>query len=207
MNQRTPDNAHIHLALYRITTLPEHTLPYRPAKTPHPQWLHAYLKQLQDELKLSHWNIKLDKEAVHPESLAEIQIAPGQNTATISLHDEWKTWTPNELRSTLVHELIHCHLNPINEIAEEHLTELPQNKTTHIKTSMAYMNERATDAIAELIAPHLSKPKNKKSSGRTLTASGVGAGSQHQKRKATSRTKVKKKNGNTKKKSPKKNRK
>lgn len=63
------------------------------------------------------------------------------------------------MRSTITHELIHCHLNPINEIAEEHLEELCPKTFHERKKGIDYVNERVTDALAEMVAVHLSLPK------------------------------------------------
>ena len=63
------------------------------------------------------------------------------------------------MRSTIAHELMHCHVNPINELAEEHLEELAPRTAEERKTGLNYVNERVTDALAEMMAPHLTLPK------------------------------------------------
>lgn len=73
------------------------------------------------------------------------------------------------MRSTIVHELMHCHINPINEIAEEHLEELSPKTLEARKTGLNYVNERVTDALAEMIAPHITMPNKEKQQSSTYS--------------------------------------
>lgn len=128
------------------------------AKTSYPKWLHSYVSRLQKEMKLSHWEIKFDKEYCDEANMAEIDIAPSQHRATITLCKGWKKWNPSVLRATIAHELMHCHLNAINEIAEEHLMDLSPKNFHERKLGIDYVNERVTDALAEMVSPFLSLP-------------------------------------------------
>ena len=135
--------------------------------TKYPQWLHDYVKTVQDELKLSHWDIGFENNFCREGALAEIDIAPAQHNATVSLCKEWRSWKPNVMRSTVVHELMHCHINAINEIAEEHLEELSPKTLAACKVGITYVNERVTDALAEMVSPHISMPVIKKQQSST----------------------------------------
>lgn len=128
-------------------------------KTRYPQWVKAYVAKLQGELKLAHWTINFGKTYCSDVAMAEISIFPSQHTATLTLSNEWRRWNPSVMRSTITHELMHCHVNPINELAEEHLDELAPRTSEERKTGLNYVNERVTDALAEMIAPHLTLPR------------------------------------------------
>lgn len=128
-------------------------------KTRYPQWVKDYVVKLQGELKLAHWTINFGKTYCSDIAMAEIQISPAQHTATITLSNEWRKWNPSVMRSTIAHELMHCHVNPINELAEEHLEELAPRTAEERKMGLNYVNERVTDALAEMIAPHLTLPR------------------------------------------------
>jgi hypothetical protein len=128
-------------------------------KTTYPGWLKAYVVKLQQELRLAHWNINFEGVYCPDTSMAEIVISPAQHTAEISLCKGWRKWNPSVMRSTIAHELMHCHVNAINEIAEEHLEELAPKTFAERKKGMDYVNERVTDALAEMVAPHLTLPK------------------------------------------------
>lgn len=131
----------------------------KPKKTTYPGWLKEYVRRLQSELKLSHWNVTFDNTYCSDISLAEIEISPAQHTAKLSLCTDWRKWNASEMRSTIAHELMHCHVNAINEIAEEHIEELAPKTFAERKKGMDYVNERVTDALAEMIAPHLTLPR------------------------------------------------
>lgn len=103
-------------------------------------------------------------------AMAEILISPAQHTATISLSQEWRKWNPSVLRSTIVHELMHCHINQINEMAEEHIEGLAPKSFSEVKRSMDYVNERVTDALAEMVSPYLTLPRTPvRQQSRTLS--------------------------------------
>lgn len=128
-------------------------------KTTYPGWLKAYVAKLQTEMRLSHWNIEFEDVYCPDTSFAEIIISPAQHSAKLSLAREWRKWNPSVMRSTIAHELMHCHVNAINEIAEEHIEELAPKTFDERKKGMDYVNERVTDALAEMLSPHLTLPK------------------------------------------------
>jgi hypothetical protein len=128
-------------------------------KTRYPKWVKSYVLKLQEELRLAHWTIEFGTTYCSDTSLAEIQISPAQHHAILTLSNEWRTWSRIAMRSTLAHELMHCHINPINELAEEHLDDLSPKTAGERKMGLNYVNERVTDAIAEMVAPHLTLPR------------------------------------------------
>jgi len=64
---------------------------------------------------------------------------------------------------------MHCHINAINEIAEEHLEELSPKTLAACKVGITYVNERVTDALAEMVSPHISMPVIKKQQSSTYS--------------------------------------
>lgn len=132
---------------------------FKARKTSYPSWVKDYVKKLQGEMKLAHWQIEFEKHYCGDDAFAEISVLPAQHSATISLCKTWRKWSPSVMRSTIAHELMHCHINAINEIAEEHLEELSPKTFPMRKKGIDYVNERVTDALAEMIAPHLSMPR------------------------------------------------
>lgn len=146
--------------------------------------------KLQSEMKLSHWKIDFENYYCADLALAEIQIAPAQNSASLSLCKGWKKWNPSLLRSTIAHELMHCHINAINEIAEEHLEELSPKTFAMRKTGIDYVNERVTDSLAEMMSVHLTLPKiPSRSTSKTLSHT---VAYSRTRKKESARTKVRK---------------
>jgi hypothetical protein len=124
-----------------------------------PPWLHSYVETLVEQLKLSHWNIALDSRPCDENCWADITITPAQSTATIALAANWREWTREEMRETLTHELLHCHLNPMCELVQE-LTDDHAHSAT-LNKAVDYSNERTTDALTNLVAPYMALPVQK----------------------------------------------
>lgn len=113
------------------------------------------------------------------------------------------------MRSTIAHELMHCHVNAINEIAEEHIEELAPKTFFERKKGMDYVNERVTDALAEMVSPHLTLPRiPTRAQSRTLShglshsrmrSSQKKGETKRKPAKGTGKRTVKKKNGGAKK--------
>lgn len=141
------------------TRKPQKTPTPKTTKNKIPTWLHNYLTTLTHTLHLTHWNITIDPTPCDENCWADITITPNQNTATINLAPNWHTWTPKETRDTLLHELIHCHLNQFNELTQELTDTHPE--TTTINKALDYTNERITDTLTNILAPHTPLPTKK----------------------------------------------
>ena len=139
-------------------------------KTKYPHWLRLYVSKLQGELKLAHWKIDFGKTYCTHAAEAEILIFPAQNSAELTLSNGWRKWSPSVLRATVAHELMHCHVNPINELAEEYLEELAPKTFQERKKGLDYINERVTDGLAEMVSVHLTLPRlPSRAQSRTLS--------------------------------------
>lgn len=121
-------------------------------------WVVRYMHKLQNMLKLSDWNISMSSEPASEDALANISITEWQHTAVITLHKDFRKDTPEALRGTIIHELLHCHLAPMSESCEEILksdrnSEIKESVISAAVSSIEYQGERAIDLIAEAIAP------------------------------------------------------
>ena len=84
--------------------------------------------------------------------------------------------TPENLRATIIHELLHCHLSPISELSVEILKPLAEELggSRVIKSAIngiEYETERSIDAISEAIAPYFplpNMPKKKKAKKKVV---------------------------------------
>lgn len=131
-------------------------------------WVLRYMHKLKNMLKLSHWNITISPEFASDDALANVSITEWQHTAIITLHKDFRKDSPESLRGTLIHELLHCHLSAMSESCQEIL----KSSKTHDAddpiinaaiTSIEYQGERAIDLIAEAIAPLFPLPDIPKS--------------------------------------------
>lgn len=69
-------------------------------------WLEEYVAELKDALGLPHWRIHLSGQAPSPDTHGQVQVVYGRHVAHIYLD---LPESPEQLRETLVHELLHCH--------------------------------------------------------------------------------------------------
>ena len=133
-------------------------------------WMLRYVILIKKMLRLSDWTIIMQNEPCSSDCLAETDVITGQHLAKMYLSKTYTKDTPENLRATIIHELLHCHLSPISELSEEILKPLADELggSRVIKSAIngiEYETERSIDAISEAIAPYFplpSMPKKKK---------------------------------------------
>jgi len=135
-------------------------------------WMSRYVYSLKKMLHLSDWTIIVSEEPCSPDCLAETDVVAGQHLARMFLNKSYTKDTPQNIRGTIIHELLHCHLSPISELSVEILKPLSDDLggSRVIKSAIngiEYETERSIDAISEAIAiyfplPNMPKPKKKR---------------------------------------------
>lgn len=118
-----------------------------------------YIDLLAFAMGLKDWQFHLAAEKPdNPEHAASVDVRYGRKYAVIYLSDGWEQWQPSSVRQTLVHELLHCHINhvrhPIDNIQSSIGTPL-YNATWNAVTDYI---EYAVDGIAEAWAQRLPLP-------------------------------------------------
>jgi hypothetical protein len=127
-------------------------------------WLLRYVNKLRKILKLTDWNIVVLAKPCPSDSLGEIDVIFGQQFAKMQLSKNFQKQKPEDLRSTIVHELLHCHFAPITETAQEILDPIKEDPggTKIIRSTLnglEYQQERVIDNISEAISPFLPLPE------------------------------------------------
>ena len=133
-------------------------------------WMLRYVNSMKKMLHLSDWTIVMQNEPCSSDCLAETDVITGQHLAKMYLSKTYTKDTPENLRATIIHELLHCHLSPISELSEEILKPLADELggSRVIKSAIngiEYETERSIDGISEAIAPYFplpNMPKKKK---------------------------------------------
>lgn len=133
-------------------------------------WMLRYVNLMKKMLHLSDWVIVMQNEPCSSDCLAETDVITGQHLAKMYLSKTYTKDTPENLRATIIHELLHCHLSPISELSVEILKPLADELggSRVIKSAIngiEYETERSIDAISEAIAPYFplpNMPKKKK---------------------------------------------
>ena len=139
-------------------------------------WMLRYVILLKKMLHLSDWTIVMQNEPCSSDCLAETDVITGQHLAKMYLSKTYTKDTPENLRATIIHELLHCHLSPISELSEEILKPLADELggSRVIKSAIngiEYETERSIDGISEAIAPYFplpNMPKKKKAKKKVI---------------------------------------
>jgi len=121
--------------------------------------LGEYLRILKDMMGLRDWEIRVVHEPTKREDhAATIETWYGSQTASIWFARNWAEGTPEELRETCVHELVHCHINPIRVSVENIQENVGQMMYIPLYADITNRLEYAVDGIASAWAPHLPLP-------------------------------------------------
>lgn len=99
-----------------------HTAPGRPRHgwtKARREALVAYVEQLMAVLKLSEWHVTIDLASDSGDAYAQVHLVIAQQNATLELSPSFLDFDPVCQRDTLVHELLHLHLNPIADLSSQ----------------------------------------------------------------------------------------
>ena len=118
-----------------------------------------YVRQLAALLSLDHWRIDLDPIPAAEDATAQIRVIEGQQRAMLQLGKEYPTLTPDDQRSTILHELIHIFLWPPTETVTHIASVLSRDAYTIFEAAHNLAIERATDALAVAVAGLFPLPK------------------------------------------------
>lgn len=138
-------------------------------------WVQRYINKLKNMMGLSNWTIVVSPNPSSPDTHGETEVVYGQHFAKMYLNKDFRKQPPEMLRDIAVHELLHCHMEPMIEVISEVIKastnqEEPSNVALH-KTVVAlleYETERIVDSISEsmgkwLPTPDMPKPRKRKS--------------------------------------------
>lgn len=139
-------------------------------------WVVRYVNKLKNMMGLSHWTILMQTKPCSPDALGETEVIHGQHLAKMYLHKDFRKDKPEDLRATIVHELLHCHMAVIEEAVNEMLKpdpDDPKSKAIHkmVTSLIDYECERIIDGLAESMGkwmptPDMPKPRVKKKSAK-----------------------------------------
>jgi hypothetical protein len=116
--------------------------------------LARYVRVLADLLGLRDWEIVVATDFCDEDNLAETECTYGQRHAVLRFNKKWAEWSKEDLRSTVVHELLHVHTEPLTELLSDILQGVLSVKAASVATaSMGYSLERIVDQIAVAIDP------------------------------------------------------
>lgn len=125
--------------------------------------LNAYCRDLADQMGLRDWTITVAvEEPTSPDRVddatwcATSNSTPGRKVADLTFSPTIRDWKPEDVRNTVVHELVHPHFDPLFEMVREDLhTHVSQSTYDVFCDGARRWLEYGVDAMAEIIAPSL----------------------------------------------------
>lgn len=117
--------------------------------------LTRYVRTVADSYGLRDWSIAISDTPAPDDTYADISPVAGQKRAVMRIGVKFWTATPDEQRSTIVHELTHCHLASADAVINADLRESGLLATVAcdlLYEVYARQREYAVDGIAEAIA-------------------------------------------------------
>lgn len=121
----------------------------------------AYVRLLASRMGLGRWDIRLGKNLPKiGDALAHIDIAERQERASIHFNPILKHYSKEDQRQTVVHELVHCHLERIRLASFNWIGPLGAKATQLALDEIHDHVEFAVDAIATAWAPCLPLPED-----------------------------------------------
>lgn len=123
--------------------------------------LATYTRELANLIGLRDWTVNLEvREHDDGETCATQEVAWGTQRVRISISPEWRMWKADDLRATLVHELVHCHMVRMMWTWNGAIRDLAKYKPLRKALDRAYHtdHEVATEAIATAWAELLPLP-------------------------------------------------
>ena len=122
-------------------------------------YIEGYIRDLLVILRLQDWTITLDWSISKDHDVyATIISNPDQKRATLNLTIKFLELDNKERSQTLVHELMHCHLFALHYLTEKSIEQACSKKVSEMfLVGFDCEIEKATDAIADVLAPFVPK--------------------------------------------------
>lgn len=121
---------------------------------PRRQAFAPYVRDLADRLRLRDWTVVVkDDEPEDKDSHASIHCVYGRKRALLRLSDDFLGDDPEDQRHTVVHELLHCHLDDAYWYAIDRI-----GGDAAARQAFDRFAEKAVDGLADAIAPLMPTP-------------------------------------------------
>lgn len=121
-------------------------------------YIGPYLRYLADQVGLRDWYLNFSHDPSPEGTNGSCDLTYGRRRAAISLRKDWMWMDEEEFRQTCVHELLHCHTEPIIQPLQD--IEDVLGKMVHAPLYNAALNgmEFCIDGIAYEWSRHLPLP-------------------------------------------------
>lgn len=118
--------------------------------------LSRYVRWVANAMELRDWTLDLQRRPCDRGAIASIHPTFGRKVADIYFDEHFRTLVPEVQRHTVVHELIHCHLEPAANMVYKDLEEQLSKPADQIFwNGFNRQIEYGVDALANVIAAHM----------------------------------------------------
>lgn len=119
--------------------------------------LGEYCRDSADAIELRDWHIDLSKEPCDEDSCAQSRCRYGQKRIELRFPDDFPTASsPEDQRDTVIHELVHAHLDPPWKLLDEDVFGLlGREARALVVAEFTRSIEYAVDGLSRAIAKHL----------------------------------------------------
>lgn len=133
-------------------------MPKHPTKPDRYAALEAYVAACLPVLNLGNWKVTILNDVAPEDRYADIEPNDQAQTANLRVGNLFWAQKPHEQRLTIVHELIHLHLCRLDQTVDRLEPVLGSAAWAPWAAVYEDVYERATDAIAEILAPQVDLP-------------------------------------------------
>lgn len=126
------------------------------------QYLESYIREIASHMGLKEWRLILeDSNPENADHAACAQVIYGQRTVLLWFQELWPDWTPEYLRVTVTHELLHAHLNQLVYGTMNPFSTVVSKQTYNVAWEFMLHNlELTVDTLARAWAEKLPLPKD-----------------------------------------------
>lgn len=115
-----------------------------------------YIRWAANELELRDWTITLDRAPCASNLMGHVHCTNGARDLQIAVNADFKDYTPEEQRETIVHELVHVHWDPCWKMVQSDLGDALGKPVYYVFCdSYRRAMEYGVDGLAKAIAKHL----------------------------------------------------
>lgn len=118
--------------------------------------LTAYIRETADAVGLRDWEVRLSDERAAEGKAASVQAVFGRKFARVLIGKDFRGESPEDQRDTIVHELIHLHLEPAADMVYRDLEKVLGRPADAVFTNgFERQLEYGIDGLAAALAPHM----------------------------------------------------
>ena len=112
--------------------------------------LQEYIWTIRDMLGLNHWDVYLAGQYSEETAMASVHPLYGRHVAAVYINRNWFSYTPEDQRNVMVHEMLHVVHNTQTDIVRVgYSSTMPSEKTAN---SMWTLFERETELMVDHLA-------------------------------------------------------